>query len=96
MQTCTLRKHAYSNILKISPPKAEGFPIENSDVFIFLLGTWIVGARWNRLAVAVLASTPRSVFSGANGINNVYPCKPQFYDMKVGFKGGRSYVGMFS
>ena len=29
----TLRKHAYSNILKISPPKTESFQIKNSDIF---------------------------------------------------------------
>ena len=28
-----LRKHAYSNILKILPPKNENFQIENSDIF---------------------------------------------------------------
>ena len=28
-----LRKHAYSNILKISPPKTEIFQIKNSDIF---------------------------------------------------------------
>ena len=29
----TLRKHAYSNILKILEPKKENFQINNSDVF---------------------------------------------------------------
>ena len=29
----SLRKHAYSNILKISPPKTENFQIKNSDIF---------------------------------------------------------------
>ena len=37
-----LRKHAYSNILKISPPKTENFQIKNSDIFIFLLKTYIM------------------------------------------------------
>ena len=27
--------------------------------------------------------------------NNVYPCKPQFYYIKVGFKGGQNSIGMF-
>ena len=31
-----------------------------------------------------------------NKKNNVYPCKPQFYCIKVGFKGGQNYIGMFS
>ena len=29
----TLRKHAYSNILKSFPPKTENFQIKNSDIF---------------------------------------------------------------
>ena len=29
----TLRKHAYSNILKILPPKNDNFSIKNSDIF---------------------------------------------------------------
>ena len=28
-----LRKHAYSNILKILPPKNENFQIKNSNIF---------------------------------------------------------------
>ena len=34
-----LCKHAYSNILKISPPKIESFPIKILIVFILLLKT---------------------------------------------------------
>ena len=30
---------------------------------------------------------PQSMFLNRNKKNNVYPCKPQFYDIKVGFKG---------
>ena len=30
---------------------------------------------------------PQSMFLSRNKKNNVYPCKPQFYDIKVGFKG---------
>ena len=29
----SLRKHAYSNIWKFSPPKTENFQIKNSDIF---------------------------------------------------------------
>ena len=29
----TIRKHAYSNILKILPPKNENFQIKTSDIF---------------------------------------------------------------
>ena len=30
---------------------------------------------------------PQSMFLSTNKKNNVYPCKPQFYCIKVGFKG---------
>ena len=33
-------------------------------------------------------------FLGRNKKNNVYPCKPHFYYIKVWFKGG-GYIGMF-
>ena len=28
-----LRKHAYSNILKISPPKTENFQVKSAEIF---------------------------------------------------------------
>ena len=31
----------------------------------------------------------QTMFSSRNKKNNVYPCKPQFYCIKVGFKGVR-------
>ena len=31
---------------------------------------------------------PQSMFLNRNKKNNVYPCKPQFYYIKVGFEGG--------
>ena len=37
---------------------------------------------------------PQSMFLSRNKIN-VYPCKPQFYCIKVGFKGGQNYIGEF-
>ena len=40
-----LRKHAYSNILKILHPKTETFQIKILIFFMFLLKTWIVGTR---------------------------------------------------
>ena len=35
------------------------------------------------------------MFLSKNDKNNVYPCKPHFYCIKVGFKGGQNYIGMF-
>ena len=39
---------------------------------------------------------PQAMFLSRNKKNNVYPCKPQFYYIKVGFKGGQNFIGMFS
>ena len=39
---------------------------------------------------------PQSMVLSKNKKNNVYPGKPQFYYIKVGFKGGQNYIGMFS
>ena len=33
----TLRKHAYSNTLRILPPKNENFEMKNSDIFFLFL-----------------------------------------------------------
>ena len=35
------------------------------------------------------------MFLSRNKKNNVYPCKPQFYYIKVGFKGSKLYRHVF-
>ena len=104
-KTCfTLRKYAYPNTLKISPPKTGSFQTKNSDIFH-------ISAQKHRLWVLVRTASvisaqnidcgyslepphrggsneyPQSIFLSRNMKNNVYPCKPQFYYIKVGFKG---------
>ena len=82
----TLRKHAYSNILKISPPKTESFQIKILIFFIFLHKT---DCEYS-LELPHRGSSneyPQSMFLSRNKKNNVYPCKPQFYYIKVGFQG---------
>ena len=39
---------------------------------------------------------PQSMFSSKNKKYNVYPCKPQFYYIKVGFKGVKIIWACFS
>ena len=74
----SLRKHAYSNILKILAPKIENFQIKNSDIFH-------ISAQNIRRGGS--NEVPQSMFSSRNKKYNVYPCKPQFYYIKVGFEG---------
>ena len=50
---------------------------------MFLLKTEIVGTHSNEY--------PQSMFLSRNKKNNVYPCKPQFYYIKVAFKGPKLY-----
>ena len=38
---------------------------------------------------------PQSMFLSRNKKNKVYPCKPQFYYIKVGFKGVRIIKACF-
>ena len=83
----SLRKHAYSNILKISPPKNENFQIKNSDIFLTSAQSIDCGYSLEPLGGAVLTSTHNLCFSSRNKKNNIYPYKPQFYHIKVGFKG---------
>ena len=45
-----------------------------------------MGTRKNRLSEAVLTSTHNQCFE-AKKKKKVYPCKPQFYYIKVGCKG---------
>ena len=83
----TLRKHAYSNILKIWPPKIENFQIKNSD--ICPISAWNIDCGYSLEPPRRGGSNeyPQSMFSSKNKENNVYPSKPQFYYTKVGFKG---------
>ena len=83
----TLGKHAYSNILKISPPKTDSFQIK-----ILILSYF---CSKHRLWVLVRTEYPQPMFSSRNAKTNVYPYKPQFHYIKVGFKGVK-IIGMFS
>ena len=83
----SLRKHTYSNILRILPPKNENFQIENS-------GSFHISAQ--NIDCGYLLEPPRrggsneysqSMFLNRNKKINVYPFKPKFYCIKVGFKG---------
>ena len=89
----SLRKHTYSNKMKILPPKKENFQIKNSDIFhIFaqnidcgysLEPPWWGGS--NEYPQCMFLSKKKKKKKRKK--NTVYPCKPQFYYINVGFKG---------
>ena len=86
-QATSLRKHAYSNILKILPPENENFQIKNSDIFRISPQNTDCGYSLEPPRRDGSNEYPQSMFLSRNKKNNVYPCKPQFYYIKVGFKG---------
>ena len=95
----TLRKHAYSNILKTLQPKKGNFPIKNSDIFHISAqnidcGYSLEPPRQHRLWYSLEPPRrggsneyPQSMFLAEIRKNNIYPYKPQFYYIKVGLKG---------
>ena len=83
----SLQKHAYSNILKILPSKNENFQIKNSDIFHISAQNIDCGYLLEPPRQGSSNEYPQSMFLSRNKKNNEYPCKPQFYYTKVGFKG---------
>ena len=72
---------------KLSPAKTEHFSDKNSDIFHISAqnidcGYSLEPPRWGGSNEYL-----QSMFLSRNKKNNVYPCKPQFYHIKVGFKG---------
>ena len=88
-EAALLRKQAYTNILKISQPKNEKFSDKNSDIFYISAQNIDCGYSLEPPRLGGSNEYPQSMFSSRNKKNNVYPCKPQFYCIKVGFKGVR-------
>ena len=85
-RTFSLRKHAYSNILQILSPKNENFQIKNSDIFHVSAQNIDCGYSLEPPRRGGSNEYPQSIFRSEIR-KNVYPCQPQFYNIKVGFKG---------
>ena len=83
----TLREHAYLNILKILPPKNENFQMKNSYILHIPDQNIDCGYLLEPPRRGGSNKYPQSMFLSRNKKNNVYPGKPQFYYIKVGFKG---------
>ena len=76
--TASLQKHAYSNILKILPPKNENFQIKTSDIFHISAQSLDCVDSLELPRQGGSNEYPQSMFLSRNKKNNVYPCKPQF------------------
>ena len=73
--------------MKISPPKTENFQIKISDIFLISAQNIDSGYSLELPQWGNSNKYPQSMFLSRNKKNNAYPCKPQFYYIKVGFKG---------
>ena len=82
-----LRKHTYSNILKILPPKTECF--QKKILILFHISFQNIDCGYSLEPPRRGGSNEysQSMLLSRNKKNNLYPCKPQFYHIKVGLKG---------
>ena len=67
--------------------KIENLQIKNSDIFHISAQYIDCGYLLEPPRRGGSNEYPQSMFLSRNKKNNVYPCQPQFYYIKVGFKG---------
>ena len=82
-----LRKHAYSNMLKILPTKYENFLMKNCSSFHVSAQNIECGYSLEPPRRGGSNEYPQSMFLSKNKKIYLYPFKPQFYCIRVGFKG---------
>ena len=73
--------------MKILPPKNEIFQIKTSDIFHISAQNIDCGYSLELPQLGSSNEYPQSMFLSRNKKNNVYPSKPQFYYIKMGFEG---------
>ena len=83
----SLRKLAYSNIVKVLQLKKEIFQIKIFDIFHISPQNIDCGYSLEPPRRGGSNEYPSIYVLGRNKKNNVYPFKPQFYYINVGFKG---------
>ena len=67
--------------------KNENFQVKNSDIFHISAQNVDCGYSLEPPRRGASNECPHSMVLSRNKKNNVYPCKPQFYYIEVGFKG---------
>ena len=77
----------FKYIENFTTKKNENFQIKILIFFIFPLKKINCGYSLEPPRRGGSNEYPQSMFLSRNKKNNVYPCKPQFYYIKVGFKG---------
>ena len=74
---------------KSDDQKIEIFPMKNTGIFHIFVQNIDCGYSLEPPRRGGSNEYPQSMFFSRNKKNNVYPCKPQFYHIKMGFKGVR-------
>ena len=74
----TLRKHAYSNILEISPPNTESFQIKNPICFYISAQNIDCGYSLELLCRGASNEYPQSMFLSRNKKKIYTPVNPSF------------------
>ena len=74
-------------MLNILPRKRENVQIKNPNIFHISAQNIDCGYSLELPRRSSSNEYPQSMFLSRNKKNNVHPCKPQFYYIKVGFKG---------
>ena len=88
LQLCQiLRKHTYLNILRILPPENENFQMKNSGSCHIFAQNIDCGYSLELPQRGGSNKYPQFMFLSRNKKINAYPCNPQFYCIKMGFKG---------
>ena len=91
----TITKTRLFNILRILLQNNENFQIKNSGSFHISAQNIDCGYSLEPPRRGGSNEYPQSMFLSRNMKNNVYPCKPQFYCVKVGFKGVKTIYECF-
>ena len=69
--------------------------MKDSDIFTYFYSKYRFGFSLEPPRQSGSNEYPQSMFLSRNKKNNVYPCKSQFYYIKVGLRGSKLYGFVF-
>ena len=81
------KTHLFKYIENFTTKKTGKFSDKRSDIFHISAQNIDCGYSLELPHRGSSNEYPQSMFLSRNKKNNAYPCKPQFYYIKVGFKG---------
>ena len=82
-----MKRRLFKYIENFTIKEKENFHIKNSDIFHYSAQNIDCVYSLEPPRRGGSNEYPQSMFLSRNKKDNVYPCKPQFYYTKVGFKG---------